>query len=155
MINRGINIGRFPSLAPNIINSLMSPTCVALGMIKHYPTILIIASLILLVVSFIWVFGSAFASGGVESDITYGIYSINTSNIKTIAPHDNYIISNGVGYLWINSPANWGACSSLTFPTVMLKMLNRLIVFLAVAIIILAGIEQMPALGSYVASSRY
>lgn len=124
--------------------SSVSQTGLAMERIKHYVTILIISLLIPLIVSFIiWIVGSAFASGGgVAPGITYGIYAINGN-------------TTGVSYLWINSPANGGVASSPAFPTVMLKILNDLIVFLSILIAIFAGIELITALGSYLSSTRY
>ncbi len=134
---------------PDIMAMSMPQTGVALERIKHYITILIIALLIPLIVSFvIWIVGSAFASnGGVAPGITYGIYQITSSKGNNI--------TSGVSYLWINSPSNGGLASSPAFPSVMLTILNDLIVFLAIVVAIFAGIELIAALGSYVASSRY
>ncbi len=117
---------------------------VAMDRIKHYLTILIVALLIPLVVSFvIWIVGSAFATpGGVAPGITYGIYSI-PGNVT------------GVSYLWINSPANGGVARSPAFPTVMLTILNDLIVFLAILVAIFSAIELFGAIMAYIGSSRY
>lgn len=135
--------------APGFLMMSVPQTGVALERIKHYLSILIIALLIPLIVSFIiWIVGSAFASnGGVAPGITYGIYQITSSK--------GYNITSGVSYLWINSPANGGIGSSPAFPSVMLTILNDLIVFLAIIVAIFAGIELIAALGSYVASSKY
>ena len=122
-----------------------SQTGVALERIKHYITIMIVALLAPLVVSFIiWVVGSAFASGGgVAPSITYGIYGIHYGN------------ATGVSYLWINSQANGGLSTSPAFPTVMITILNDLIIFVSVIIAIFAGIELLTALGTYMSSTRY
>jgi len=125
-----------------------SQTGVALERIKHYATIMIIALLAPLIVSFIiWIVGSAFASGGgVAPSITYGIYAISGAK---------YVNATGISYLWINSPANGGIASSPAFPSVMITILNDLIVFVSVIIAIFAGIELLTALGTYMTSSRY
>ncbi len=125
-----------------------SQTGVALDRVKHYLTIMIIALMIPLILSFVvWIVGSAFASGGgVAPGITYGIYAINGAK---------YVNATGVSYLWINSAANGGVSSSPAFPTVMLTILNDLIVFVSIIVAIFAGIELITALGTYMSSSRY
>ncbi|MDP7976902.1 MAG: hypothetical protein ACP5LX_06905 [Nitrososphaeria archaeon] len=133
--------------------SSVPQTGLAMERIKHYLTIMIIALLIPLMVSFImWIVGSAFATGGgLAPGITYGIYQINSNNAGAFAGN----MSSGVSYLWINSPANGGLASSPAFPSVMLTILNDLIVFMSITVAVFSGIELITALGAYVASSRY
>ncbi|MGC9209504.1 MAG: hypothetical protein ACP5GH_06690 [Nitrososphaeria archaeon] len=115
--------------------SSVPQTGVALERIKHYLTVLIIALLVPLIVSFVlWMIGSAF---GTPAGITYGI---------------GYIPGNasGIGYLWIS-----GSGSSPALPVVMIRIFNDLLIFLSMVVAIFAIIELISALGAYVASSRY
>ncbi|MEM4093254.1 MAG: hypothetical protein QW837_09480 [Conexivisphaerales archaeon] len=107
--------------------------------VKTYGTLMVVALLVPLLISFIiWIVGSAFsAGGGMAPGITYGIYQITSSTPGA----SNYNIASGVSYFWINSAANGGIASSPAFPTVMVTIMNDLISLVALAVAIFLGIE--------------
>ncbi|MEM0258484.1 MAG: hypothetical protein QW314_01330 [Thermoproteota archaeon] len=107
--------------------------------VKTYGTMMVVALLVPLLISFvIWIVGSAFsAGGGMSPGITYGIYQITASTPGT----SSYNIASGVSYFWINSAANGGIASSPAFPTVMVTIMNDLISLIAFAVAIFLGIE--------------
>ncbi|MEM3844534.1 MAG: hypothetical protein QXU98_02340, partial [Candidatus Parvarchaeota archaeon] len=111
----------------------------ALEKVKTYGTLMVVALLVPLLISFvIWIVGSAFsAGGGMAPGITYGIYQITSSTPGT----SSYNIASGVSYFWINSAANGGIASSPAFPTVMVTIMNDLISLIALAVAIFLGIE--------------
>ncbi|MEM0124394.1 MAG: hypothetical protein QXF41_02540 [Candidatus Micrarchaeaceae archaeon] len=117
----------------------MSEQSSALEKVKTYGTMMVVALLVPLLISFvIWIVGSAFsAGGGMAPGITYGIYQITSSTPGT----SSYNIASGVSYFWINSAANGGIASSPAFPTVMVTIMNDLISLIALAVAIFLGIE--------------
>ncbi len=106
---------------------------------KTYGTMMIVALLVPLIISFIiWIVGSAFASGGgIAPGVTYGIYQITSSTPGA----SSYGITQGVSYFWINSIGNGGIASSPAFPSVMVTIMNDLITLVSLAVAVFLGIE--------------
>ena len=130
----------------------MSEQSSALEKVKNYGTLMVIALLVPLIISFIiWIVGSAFsAGGGLAPGITYGISQItsSTSGASSLG------ISQGVSYFWINSAANGGIASSPAFPSVMVTIMNDLISLVALAVAIFLGIEFAASLLQLYGSKR-
>jgi len=124
----------------------------ALEKVKNYGTLMVIALLVPLLISFIiWIVGSAFAAGGgLAPGITYGLSQITA----TTPGASSYGIASGVSYFWVNSAANGGIASSPAFPSVMVTIMNALITLIALAVAIFLGIEFAASLLQLYGSKR-